>query len=92
MWRGKKKDGQLPVVLAIRQPLEQRVLEDVAKREHALELVLLVDDDEAVDARSADGVVDGGELVLHGAGVYAGEVLCLVSIAVDERRRGWMYF
>lgn len=55
--------------------LQQGILQDITQRQDALQFAVLVDDDEAVDARLADGVVNGAELVLHGARVDAGEVL-----------------
>lgn len=54
---------------------EQNVFENVAERQHALEPVVFVNDDEAVDARLADRVKDGVEAVVEGAGVDAGKVL-----------------
>lgn len=76
--------NRLLVLLAFKQ----RVLEDVAQCEYALELVLFIDYDEAVYAAPANCVVDGGELVLHRARVYAGEILYhAADISIVETRR-----
>lgn len=67
-------------VLVVVDAFEQGEFEHVAERQHAAQLGVLIDDDEAVHARLADGVVDGGHAVLHGAGEDAGEVLWGVSV------------
>ena len=62
-------------VLVVVDAFEEREFEHIAEGQHAAQLGVLINDDEAVDARLADGVVDGGHAVLHGAGEDAGEVL-----------------
>jgi len=51
------------------------VLQDIAQRDNAHKFTVFVNDDEAVDAGASDGVVDGGHVVVEGAGEDAGEVL-----------------
>ena len=55
------------------------MLQDIAECDNALELVLFVYDNEAVDPRFADCVVNGGHIVVEGAGEDAWEVLWNVS-------------
>ena len=69
--------------------VQEDVGEDVTEGEQALEMVALIDDDEAVHARLADGVEDAVEAVVKEAGVDAREILLrssvLSSICYQER-------
>ena len=63
------------LVSVVALALEQDVLQDIAERQHALEVLVLVDDDESVHAGLADRVEDGVEPVVERARVDAREVL-----------------
>lgn len=86
--RSQHHGTRLLVLLAFKQ----RVLEDVTQCEHALELVLFIDYDETVHAAPANRVVNGGELVLHRARVYAGEILHRTAGVSIAKQSGWGKF
>ena len=60
---------------SIGQRAIERVVQDVAQGQHALQLHLVVDDDEAMHAGFADRLEDGLQAVVGCAGVDAREVL-----------------
>ena len=66
-------------LIVIAKRAVQRVIQDIAQRQQALELARLVDDDESVDARLADRIEDGVEAVVEGACVDAWKVLSTTS-------------
>ena len=94
----RKEPSFLPAILRERKPvlfvlfaLEQGIFENVAQCEHTFELAFLIDDDETVDARFANRIIDGGHLVIYRAGVYAREVLQpKLVLARNINAKGWI--
>lgn len=70
-----KKPKQLDLLMLVLFSFKQDVLKDIAEGEHAMQVLLLVYDNEAVDTRAAYRIEDGAELVIHGTGIYAREFL-----------------
>jgi len=63
----------LSIVVAF--AFQKHVFENIAEGENANQMICIVDYDETMDARLADGIEDGIEAVVNRTCVYAGKIL-----------------
>ena len=77
------------LLICVTQRTVERVIEDVAQRQQAFELLGFVDDHQSVNARFTDGVEDCVHAVVDGACVDAREVLHVVRLLYRSKRVDW---